>query len=226
MPKLPDKLSKGPKNLVRWLNEMREFVRRGRVLADGAMGWDDTGDGLLPPGPPAPAADPGAPRCCSDALWVSDDLDAIFESNSGSGFGFISLEKTLVLYASQYKWYIQIQGGAIYYRSEGASLTTKFVKTAAAPVDEDDYPPSIYILEAPAILDVTDSATTTTVIFLRGSSVNPRWNEINGGSTNLISDFGAGNWVLNTGVGTFTKTLALLSVPEGAYAGGDGATVS
>lgn len=47
---LPPELKTGPKVLRRWLNQMREVVRRGRVLADGAMGWTDTGDGLDPPG--------------------------------------------------------------------------------------------------------------------------------------------------------------------------------
>lgn len=60
MPTLPEKLTKGPSNLVRWLNDMREFVRRGRVLSDGVMGWDDTGDGLLPPSPATSAADTNA----------------------------------------------------------------------------------------------------------------------------------------------------------------------
>lgn len=76
MAKLPDKLTNGPPGLVRWLNDIREFVRRGRVLSDGVLGWTDTGDGLVPPMPETALEERRSlrPRVSGDAFLFTTGL--------------------------------------------------------------------------------------------------------------------------------------------------------
>lgn len=82
--RLPEKITGGPRNLVRWLNQLRTFVRANQILHGGVKGWNGSPAGVTPP---TFKSDDGKGGCCGIGnLYCGRTFPsgAAFERESGT----------------------------------------------------------------------------------------------------------------------------------------------
>ena len=91
--KLPEVITRGPRNLRRWLNDLRLFVKANRILHEGAPGWNASPEGITPP-PWTPPGAEGDKSCCGiGSLYCSTELNAAFVRPEGAA-DFVEVSET------------------------------------------------------------------------------------------------------------------------------------